>query len=91
MTTSPSPFALRPFAGSASIRAATTSPNTEPEPQADLQALAFSPSQNEIAMPSFIMRMLTIAYVVMVVAATDNCFLASRCIHCGNGSASKLQ
>ena len=42
-------------------------------------------------MPSFIMRMLTIAYVVMVVAATDNCFLASRCIHCGNGSASKLQ
>ena len=48
-----------PFAGSASIRSATTSPNTEPEPQADLQALAFGPLHNGIAMPSFILRMLT--------------------------------
>ncbi len=49
---------LRPFAGSASIRAVTTSPNTEPEPQADFQALAFGPLHNGIAMPSFIVRML---------------------------------
>ena len=32
-----------------------------------------------------------IAHAVMVVVATNNCFLASRCIHCGNGSAPNLR